>query len=325
VSEQNQFLSDVSGLSTIKDWVRWCYSRFNENPKIVYGHGNGNSWDETFNIVFEALSLPWDYDIANVNGTLTTSECQYLAHLIRQRIIDRIPTAYLLQRAWFCDMAFFVDARVLIPRSPIAELIKKDFEDVFNDKKISRVLDMCCGSGCIGIACAKALPEAFVDLVDVSQDCLDVANINVDQHQMWDRVKTIQSSLFDELKDASPLSSYDLIVCNPPYLSFEDMIALPPEYKHEPRLGLEAGEDGLDVVKKILAEVSDFISANGLLIMEVGYSSNTLRKTFPDVPFRWIPLENGGDGVFVLTAEQCELYRKDFGNAYNALNNSDAE
>ncbi|WP_211828215.1 50S ribosomal protein L3 N(5)-glutamine methyltransferase [Kistimonas asteriae] len=312
----SDLLNDTSGLLTIRDWLRWTYSRFNEDPSLFYGHGTDNSWDETLHLVLQALNLPWDYDSAYFDSRLTDSERQQLTALVQRRIREHIPTAYLLNQAWFYGMPFYVDERVLVPRSPIAELIEKGFEPWLGGQTVDRVLDLCCGSGCIGIACSQAFPEAQVDLVDISEDALEVAHINIDRFELWDRVRTVQSDMFLSLKTMEDRPRYQLIVSNPPYVDAEDMADLPDEYLHEPALGLEAGNDGLDFARTILTNAAEFLDENGLLVVEVGNSEWALQEAYPEVPFTWVEFEHGGHGVFVLTAEECRRYRDRFGDSH---------
>lgn len=311
----SDLLSDTSGLLTVRDWLRWTYSRFNENPSLFYGHGTDNSQDEALYLVLQALHLPWDYDPACFGSRLTDSECRQLATLVQRRIRERIPTAYLLNQAWFCGMPFYVDERVLIPRSPVAELIEKGFEPWLGGRTPGLVLDLCCGSGCIGIACSQVFPEAQVDLIDISADVLDVARINIDRFGLWDRVRTIQSDMFLSLKRMEDWPRYELIVSNPPYVDVEAMANLPDEYLHEPVLGLKAGDDGLDFVRTILMNAADFLTGNGLLVVEVGNNDWALQQACPDVPFTWVEFEHGGHGVFVLAAQECRRYCDRFGDS----------
>ena len=307
----SSLLNDTTGLLSIRDWLRWAYSRFNEAHTLFYGHGSDNSWDEALLLILQALHLPCDYPPAYFDSRLTDGECQHLATLVQRRIKERIPTAYLLNQAWFSGMPFYVDERVLVPRSPIAELIENGFAPWLGEQSVDRVLDLCCGSGCIGIACARAFPEAQVDLVDISAAALEVAHINIDRFELWERVRTLQSDLFLSLKQTEDHPRYQLIVSNPPYVDAEDMSDLPDEYLHEPALGLEAGNEGLDFVRTILANASDFLDDNGLLVVEVGNSQWALQRAYPDVPFTWVEFERGGHGVFLLTAEECRAIAVD--------------
>lgn len=303
VSDPSQPPSN-DGLVSIQDFVRWAYSRFNETG-LFYGHGSDNSWDEAVNLVLQALHLPWDFDKQLLACRLTDVERKRLTLLIHRRIEERIPTAYLVNQAWFCGLPFYVDERVLVPRSPIAELINNGFNPWLGKSEPTRILDLCTGSGCIGIACAYEFDEACVDLADISADALDVARVNIDQHDLWDRVEAVESDLFDGLAGRR----YQLIVSNPPYVDAEDLSDMPDEFQHEPVLGLEAGIDGLDIVKRMLAQAADYLDPDGLLVVEVGNSGPALQDAFAEVPFTWLEFENGGDGVFALTAQQCQEYQ----------------
>ncbi|MCK5893985.1 MAG: 50S ribosomal protein L3 N(5)-glutamine methyltransferase [Endozoicomonadaceae bacterium] len=308
----SELLNDTTGLLSIRDWLRWTYSRFNEDSELFYGHGCDNCWDESRYLVLQALNLPWDYDPAYFDSRLTEGERQRLRTLVQRRIKERIPTAYLLNQAWFSGLSFYVDERVLVPRSPIAELIENGFEPWLGKQAVKRVLDLCCGSGCIGIACTQAFSDAQVDLVDISADALEVTHINIDRFELWDRVRIIQSDLFLALKEESVRPRYQLIVSNPPYVDAEDMLDLPDEYLHEPALGLAAGDDGLYFVRTLLIDAADFLDDKGLLVVEVGNSQWALRDAYPDVPFTWIEFERGGHGVFLLSAVECRRHRNRF-------------
>lgn len=303
------YLKDQAGLKTIRDWLRWTYSRFNE-AELFYGHGCVDGWDEAVYLVLQALELPWDIDTEFYDSRVTVTEAKRLGHLVEQRINARKPLPYLLNKAWFCHLPFYVDERVLVPRSPIAELIENHFSPWMEGIEVKNILDLCCGSGCIGIASAENYPHAKVDLMDISQDALEVAAINVDQFQLWGRVEIIQSDLFSSLYEEEKQMKYQLIVSNPPYVSAEEMDMLPEEYRYEPGLGLSAGEDGLDIVHKILHQSVNFLDDKGLLVLEVGNSQWALEEAYPDVPFTWIEFKRGGHGVFALTADEC---RKHFG------------
>ncbi|CAM3512001.1 50S ribosomal protein L3 N(5)-glutamine methyltransferase [Parendozoicomonas haliclonae] len=304
-------LKDTDGLITIGDWLRWTYSRFNEH-ELFYGHGSDNSWDEACHLVLQALELPWDFDESLYGCRLTQTERDRLTTLVLRRIEQRIPTAYLVNKAWFCDMPFYVDERVLVPRSPIAELIRNGFQPWLGDVEVDRVLDLCTGSGCIGIACAESYPGAQVDLLDLSPDALEVAQINIDRFELWDRVQALESNLFSALKAMDEKPQYQIIVTNPPYVDEEDMSDLPDEYQHEPELGLAAGNDGLDLARVILREARDYLTDDGILVMEVGNSCFAMDEAFPDVPFTWIEFEQGGHGVCMITAAELDQYRDSF-------------
>lgn len=290
-------------LHSIKDYLRWAYSCFNR-ADVFYGHGQDNGWDEALQLVLSALHLPLDVPDDLFDGRLALSEKQAIIHLIKERLGRRVPVAYLTNSAWFCGLEFYVDERVLIPRSPIGELIQQGFGGLLKNSP-KRILDMCTGSGCIAIACAEQFPDAEVDAVDLSFEALDVAEFNIERHQLTHRVFPIQSDLFTQL----PQDQYDLIVTNPPYVDQDDIEDMPEEFRHEPMLALEAGEDGLVLVKRILAQAGEYLTKNGVLICEVGNSMVHLIEQYPTVPFKWIEFKQGGDGVFALTKPQLDLFK----------------
>ncbi len=297
--EQDQVQND---LHSIKDYLRWVYSNFNRSD-IFFGHGQDNPWDETVQLVLGGLQLPLDIPTDLYEGRLTQSERQRVITLLIARLSQRIPTAYLINSAWFCGLEFYVDERVLIPRSPIGELIQNRFAGLIR-REPKRILDMCTGSGCIAIACADYFPEAEVDAVDLSVDALNVAEFNIERHHMTERVFPLQSDLFEQL----PQEQYDLIVTNPPYVDEEDIDDMPAEFHHEPMMALEAGQDGLILVKRILAQAADYLTDDGVLVCEVGNSMVHLIEQYPSVPFKWIDFKQGGDGVFALTKTQLREY-----------------
>lgn len=288
----------VSELHTIQDMLRWAVSRFNA-ANVYYGHGTDNPWDEAIQLVLPSLYLPLDIPEDMYTSRLITSERQRIVERVIRRVNERIPVAYLTNKAWFCGLEFYVDERVLVPRSPIGELINNYFDEQL-PKTPNHILDLCTGSGCIAIACAQAFPEAEVDAVDISSEALAVTEQNIQQHGLEYRVTPIRSDLFRDL----PAIRYDLIVTNPPYVDEEDMSDLPQEFRFEPELGLAAGNDGLDLVRRILACAPDYLSDDGLLICEVGNSMVHLIDQYPDIPFTWLEFDNGGDGVFMLTQSQ---------------------
>ncbi|RRJ85475.1 50S ribosomal protein L3 N(5)-glutamine methyltransferase [Aestuariirhabdus litorea] len=294
-------------MTTIADYIRWAYSRFNQ-AELFYGHGTDNGWDEAMQLVLQSLHLPWDFDRAQWGCHLTREEQELLQHQIERRVDERIPLPYLLNKAWFCALPFYVDERVLVPRSPIAEMIAQGFQPWLGEVEVTRILDLCTGSGCIGIAAAYAFPDAEVDLADLSEEALQVAMINVDNHALVGRVDCVQSDLFEHLEGRR----YELIVSNPPYVDAEDMGDMPDEFHHEPELGLAAGMDGLDLAWRILAEAADHLAEQGLLVMEVGNSWVALQEAVPEVDFTWIEFAHGGDGVLVLSAEQCRTHQQRF-------------
>ena len=290
----------VTELRTVGDMLRWAVSRFND-ANIYYGHGTDNAWDEAISLVFHALHLPEEIGQQVVNSNLTSSEKHKIVELIIRRVRERLPVPYLTNKARFADLEFYVDERVLVPRSPIAEMINNGFSPWLYNKPVSRVMDLCTGSGCIAIACAYAFEDAEVDALDISEDALEVAQINIESLNVLDRVFPIQSDIFSSIEKGP---HYDLIVSNPPYVDEEDIGDMPDEYHHEPAIGLASGRDGLDLTKRILANAADYLTPDGLLVVEVGNSMVHLNEQFPDVPFTWVEFEHGGDGVFVLTYDQ---------------------
>ncbi|MCG7499107.1 50S ribosomal protein L3 N(5)-glutamine methyltransferase [Vibrio sp. Of7-15] len=296
----------VAELHTLQDMLRWTVSRFNA-AGLFYGHGTDNAWDEAVQLVLPSLYLPIDIP-ADVRGSrLTSSERLRIVERVVRRINERTPTAYLTNKAWFCGLEFFVDERVLVPRSPIGELIEAQFSPWLVEEP-TRIMDLCTGSGCIAIACAHAFPEAEVDAIDISTDALEVAEQNIQDHGMEQQVFPIRSDLFRDL----PKDKYDLIVSNPPYVDQEDMDSLPEEFQHEPELGLAAGSDGLKLVRRILSNAPDYLSDNGILICEVGNSMVHMMEQYPNVPFTWIEFEHGGHGVFMLTRDQLVACQEEF-------------
>jgi len=294
-------------LLTLRDWVRWGCSRFNE-AGLFFGHGTDNALDESLALVLNALSLDHDLPAEYLDARVTADEAKVIMSLFHERIDRRVPVAYLIGEARFAGLDFYVDDNVLIPRSPIAELIEQAFMPWLDPDHVGSVLDLCCGSGCIGIACAHAFPEALVDLCDISPAALDVATRNIERHHLEDRVRALQADVYDGLDG----EHYDLVVSNPPYVCSAEMASLPEEYRHEPELALEAGDDGMEVVSRILTGAADCLRPGGIMVVEVGASADLLTARYPDVPFLWLDFERGGDGVFLLTAEQLDEYRDIF-------------
>ncbi|MEA3405107.1 MAG: 50S ribosomal protein L3 N(5)-glutamine methyltransferase [Pseudomonadota bacterium] len=291
-------------LENITDFVRWGGSLF-KSANLFFGHGTDNAFDEARVLVFFALNLPDEIPDNYWQARLSQQEKQKVTELFRQRIETRKPAAYLTGEAWFAGMRFIVNESTLVPRSPIAELIHNGFQNWIETEEVESVLDMCTGSGCIGIATLQACPNATVDLIDLSEEALKVAQQNIDQYGLNDFVTAIQSDLFSNLQG----KKYDLIVSNPPYVDQIEMDALPEEFQQEPRLGLESGKDGLDLTRKMLAEASNYLNDDGVLIVEVGVSQFYLEQAYPELPFYWFEFEHGGEGVFAIHKSELEVYQ----------------
>jgi ribosomal protein L3 glutamine methyltransferase len=267
---------------------------------VFFGHGTDNAWDDAAALVLHALQLPHCGDRSTYMQSVDSRGIERVDALIARRIVERIPAVYLTGETWFAGLPFRIDRRVLIPRSPIAELIERQFAPWIDPRRVLRLLDVGTGSGCIAIASAKALPRARVDAVDISPEALEVAAINVRRHRLGRRVRLIRSDHFSALQG----ERYDIIVANPPYVGRREMSGLPPEYRHEPPLALAAGREGLDSVRVILEEAGEHLRPGGLLIVEVGNTEVAVRRTFKRLPFLWLEFERGGGGVFLLTAQQ---------------------
>lgn len=295
--------SHIDDLHTVRDYLRYACSRFSASP-LYFGHGTDNVWDEAVQLVMRSLNLPLENNTLFLDARLIREERQLLNERIDRRINERVPLAYLIGEAWFMGLPFHVDERVLVPRSPLGELLENGLQPWLSDHPVHRVLDLCTGSGCIGIGAASVFGEASVDLSDISPEALDVAASNIELHDLADRVRTVQSDVFDGID-----GRYDVILSNPPYVDAEDLADMPEEYHHEPALGLAAGPDGLDIAHRILNSAADHLNPGGLLIAEVGNSWPALDSAYPGLPFTWLDFEKGGEGVFLLTAEELNAWR----------------
>ncbi|AMA64920.1 50S ribosomal protein L3 glutamine methyltransferase [Candidatus Arsenophonus lipoptenae] len=293
-------------LHTIQDMYRWVISQFNVS-NIFYGHGTDNCWDEALQLVLPSLFLPLYIPDQLWHSRTTISERHRIIKRVIRRINEHIPVAYLINKSWFCGHEFYVDERVLIPRTPIGELIDKHFIDII-DYEPMYLLDLCTGSGCIAISCAYIFPTVQIYAVDISINALDVSEQNIITHGFSDRIKLIQSDLFLNI----PSIQFDLIITNPPYVDSKDMSNLPLEYWAEPKLALEGGPDGLKFVRRILANAARFLTENGILICEVGNTMLQLIKQYRNIPFTWLKLDYGGHGVFMLTKKQLLEHQEFF-------------
>ncbi len=293
----------IDDLQTVRDHLRYACTRFAASP-LFFGHGTDNVWDEAVQLVMRSLSLPLENNTLFLDARLTREERHLILERIERRVTERVPLAYLLGEAWFMGMPFQVDERVLVPRSPIGELLEKGLQPWLGDKQVTRILDLCTGSGCIGIGAATVFEDADVDLSDISAAALDVARANIEFHGVGDRVRTVLSDVFESID-----GRYDVILSNPPYVDAADMASMPDEYRHEPELGLAAGKDGLDIARRIIDQAADHLTDDGLLIVEVGNSWVALDEAYPDLPLTWLEFEHGGDGVFLLHAEDLRNWR----------------
>ena len=321
-----QIQEAAENLSTIRDFIRFGVSALRQYDAHL-GQGTEDFFAESSALVLQTLSLDWSANPEILDAKLLPSEKAEFLELLVRRVNEKIPTSYLLNLAYFANKPFYVDERVLIPRSPMAELIEQRFAPYFLDEQGQmraalnalpenplaitprRILDMCTGSGCIAIALAYAFPESEVDATDISKEALEVASINSEHHNMQYQVALMESDLFEKIPAEN---QYDLIVTNPPYVDAEDMADLPQEFLHEPELALAAGQDGLDLVRKMLAQAADYLTEDGLIVIEVGNSEWAMKQNFNTVDMHWLQFQKGGSGIFALTAAQCRQYRDVF-------------
>ena len=288
-------------LTTIRDFIRWGSSEFLRN-ELSFGHGFVDAFDESRYLILHVLALPYDCPDSYFDTVLTLPEREQVIDILQLRISSRRPAAYITRESWFCGLKFYVDERVLVPRSPIAELISNHFEPWANSGRVERILDLCTGSGCIAIASKYHFPAAEVCASDVSPEALEVAALNLEQHDLSDQVSLYESDLFDSI----PAQSFDVIVSNPPYVDAEDMSALGDEFHCEPAIGLRAGNDGLLLVDRILARAGEFMSAHGVIFIELGNSQAALENKYDFLPMTWIEFECGGGGVCAIQAQDLQ-------------------
>lgn len=287
-------------LLSIRDWLRFTVSRF-EEAEIFFGHGTDNSYDEAVWLVMSALHIPLDTIENFLDARITEQERKYLSSLIERRITERTPTAYLLQEAWLQGFKFYVDERVIVPRSFIAELLQNDLNPWIEfPEMIESAADICTGSGCLGVLLANSFPNATIDVIDISPDAIDVANINIANYGLQDQITAIESDMFTAIKGRT----YDLIISNPPYVDAPSMAQLPTEYQREPQLALGSGHDGLDHTHTILREAAKHLNDNGILIVEIGHNRDALLQAYPEVQFVWLEVSSGDEFVFLLSKNQ---------------------
>jgi ribosomal protein L3 glutamine methyltransferase len=292
----NHFSEASTSLKTVRDCLRFSVSRFNE-AELFFGHGSENAYDEAAYLILHTLNLPLDRLEPFLDARLTQSELYDVLDIIERRTEQRIPAAYLTNQAWLGDLSFYVDERVIVPRSFIAELLREQLAPWIGDaERVGNVLDMCTGSGCLAILAAHAFPAAHIDAVDLSADALDVAQYNVTDYMLEDRISLIESDLFAKLKG----KKYDLIISNPPYVDASSVAALPQEFKYEPKLALGSGTDGLNATRAILEHAAEHLTSNGILVVEIGHNRDALEAAFPSLPFTWLEVNAGDEFVFLL-------------------------
>lgn len=295
----NYFSQASKTLKSVRDCLRFAVSRFNE-AELFFGHGSATAWDEAVYLILHTLHLPLDTLEPFLDAVLTQDELYEVLNVLEKRVEQRIPSAYLTHEAWLGEYRFYVDERVIVPRSFISELLREQLAPwVADPDSIASVLDLCTGSGCLAILAALAFQNADVDAADLSADALEVAQRNVDDYELQDCIELIESDLFTNLQGRT----YDLIISNPPYVDAESVAMLPAEYRHEPEIALGSGEDGLDATRKILKHAADHLNPGGLLVVEVGHNREVLEAAFPTLPFTWLEVAAGDEYVFLLSRE----------------------
>lgn len=290
-------------LLTLRDLLRFAVSRFNE-AGLFFGHGSDNAWDEAAYLLLHTLHLPLDRLEPFLDARLTSGERESALRILERRIIERVPAAYLTNEAWLGEHRFYVDERVIVPRSFIAELLDEELAPWVEDPwAVGRVLDLCTGSGCLAILAAHAFPDARVDAVDISSDALAVAARNVADYGLEERLRLVNADLFAGVAG----ERYDVIVSNPPYVNAESVAALPEEYRREPAIALGSGHDGLDLTRRILAEAAGHLNPGGLLVVEIGHNRDDLEAAYPETPFTWLDTAAGDQYVFLLRREELPV------------------
>ena len=292
----------MSGLTTLRDYIRWAMSQFSQ-AQLYFENGSESAFEEARSLVLRSLHLPYELHDKYLDCHVHTDEHAVLQGVLKQRIEQRLPTAYVLGEAWFAGMLLKIDQRVMVPRSPLDELISQQFEPWLSKMPL-RILDLCAGSGCLGIACAHEFPEAEVLLTDISQAALAIADENIALQQLSERVQTLHSDMFAQLT----AQRFDLIVCKPPYISAEQWSQLPLEYQHEPKQGSIAAEQGLEFIQQVIQQAGEYLAEDGLLVLEVGPHQAQLIAQYPDIDFTWLEHSHTGNGVLALTAQQCVAY-----------------
>ena len=299
--QKEEYVEALASLLTVGDWVRFAATAFSR-AEVYFGHGTDNAWDEAVHLVLQMLRLCLDASPTVAQARVTPTEAKAIVNAIETRIETRKPLPYITHQAYCLGLPFYVDERVLIPRSPIAEWIGKCFEPWIEAWQVGRILEIGTGSACLAIIAALQFPNAEVDAVDLSEDALVVATMNVARHQLVDQVNLLQGDVYEPVGGRL----YDIIFSNPPYVGAEEMASLPPEYRFEPHMALEAEDNGLAIVEKIIAGAASHLHPNGILVVEVGNSEHALVQAYPEAPFIWLEQERGGHGIFLLTRDQLQ-------------------